>query len=113
MGIGQRQPIILRKVTVAIDPTTGRNVEAQDEDPTGIYKTWAEVTGSGGGRDYLNGQIGLTHTRDFLVRFRFDKFPNCEWKITYQGTPWTVSNIRRVDEKKFYWTFSATRKNDA
>ncbi len=111
MGIGQRQPIILSKIAVTID-SDGRNIEAQSDEPAGRYNAWAEITGTGGGRDSLGGQVSLSHTRDFLVRFRFDKFPNCEWKITYQGQSWTVSNIRKINEKHFYWQFTATRKSD-
>lgn len=107
MPIGTRKPVKLIQIAVTID-ADGRNIETTGQS----FQTWAEVTGTGGGRDYLNGQTQTSNTREFLIRFNFDYYPNADWKLQYQGNNWTISNLRRVDEKKFYWTFTATMKND-
>lgn len=107
MGIGQRKPVILQQIAVTVD-TDGRNIES-----TGIsFKTWAEITEPSAFRDYLAGQTQMGKSKRFLIRFRFDKYPNANWKIVYSGSEWTVSEIQKVQEKQFYWTFRATSKSD-
>lgn len=107
MGIGTRKPIILRQVVVTTS-ATGRNIES-----TGYsFKTWAEIRNPSGFRDYQNGQTQLGTTKRFLVRFRFNLYPNCDWKIHYSGVDWTVTDLQKVDEKRFYWQVTATSKGD-
>lgn len=107
MGIGQRKPVKLIQIAVTID-ADGRNIESNGQS----FETWAEVTGSGGGRSYADGQTQLDNTRSFLIRFNFSHYPQADWKIQYQGNEWTISNLRRVDENKFYWIFTATKRSD-
>jgi SPP1 family predicted phage head-tail adaptor len=108
MGIGQRFPVKLIQIAVAIDANTGRNIETE-----GIsFKTWAEITNPSNFRNYADGQTQLGKTKRFLIRFRFDKYPNADWKINYAGQLWTVSEIQKVSEKAFYWQFTATNKSD-
>lgn len=107
MGIGQRKQIKLQQITVA-RTDSGRNIEGEGDS----FTTWAEITNPSGGRDYLNGQTQLSSTKRFLVRFRFDKYPNVEWKLEYDKKYWTISDIQKVNEKNFYWQFTATSKND-
>lgn len=107
MSIGQRKPVILKQVLVTVD-ANGRNIESEGTS----FKTWAEITDPSAFRDYLNGQTQMGKTKRFLIRFKFDKYPSADWKIVYAGQEWTVSEIQKVDEKAFYWTFRATSKSD-
>lgn len=107
MGIGNRKQIRLSQVLVTVDGN-GRNIESVGAN----YSCWAEVTNPSGFRDYQNGQTQLGKTKRFLVRFRFDKFPNADWKIEYENKDWTVTEIQKSDEKNFYWQLTATSKSD-
>jgi SPP1 family predicted phage head-tail adaptor len=107
MGIGNRRPVKLIQILVAID-ATGRNIESAGDE----FQTWAEITEPSSFRDYQNGQTQMGSSKRFLIRFRFDQFPNADWKIVYGGKEWTVSEIQKVQEKQFYWTFRATSKSD-
>lgn len=107
MGIGQRKRVTLSQVLVTIDGN-GRNIESQGES----FKTWAEVTNPSGFRNYLNDQTQMGKTKQFLIRFKFDRFPNADWKIQYENKDWTVSELQKRDEKSFYWQLTATSKSD-
>lgn len=107
MGIGQRKQIRLQQVLVTQD-ADGRNTESSGA----AYSTWAEVENPSGFRDYSNGQTQLGSTKRFKVRFRFDKFPNCDWVVRYDNKDWTPSTIQKLDEKNFYWLITATSKSD-
>lgn len=104
MGIGARKPIEL--IMFAVSKTTAGNW-VTDENKGVSFKTWAEITNSGSSRNYAQ-QTQLEKTKRFLVRFRFDKYPNADWKIRYNGQDYTVSDIDKVDEKKFYWSILAS-----
>lgn len=105
MGIGKRKMIQL--VYVANEKAAAGNWV---QEPKEFYNTWAEISNPSGFRDYMNGQTQLGNTKRFLVRFRFDLFPGADWKVKYLSKEWTISEIQRVDEKKFYWTVRATSK---
>lgn len=105
MGIGQRKMIQL--VYVANEQAAAGNWVEQ---PKENYNTWAEISNPSGFRDYMNGQTQLGETKKFKVRFRFDLFPGADWKVKYMGKEWTVSEVQRDNEKKFYWLFRATSK---
>jgi len=107
MGIGQRKRITLSQVLVTQN-SDGENIESEGA----FFKAWAEVSNPSGFRDYINGQTQLGKTKTFLIRFRFDRYPNADWKIVYEGKQWTVSEISRVSEKNFYWQLTAVSKND-
>lgn len=107
MGIGQRQPIKLVQIAVTIIGN-GRNIESE-----GIsFQTWAEISNPSVFRDYLYGQTQMGKTKNFLVRFRFDKYPNADWKVIYNGVQWTISQIQKVNEKPFYWLLIGSNKSD-
>lgn len=103
MGIGQRKRVTLTTIAVTQDDN-GRNIESFGD----TYKVWAEVSNPSGFRQYLNGQTNLGKTKDFKLRFRFDKHPGADWKIIYEGKEWTVKEIQRKDEKNFYWFVTAS-----
>lgn len=108
MGIGLRRQIKLVQIVVTQD-TDGRNKEAEGDK----FGVWAEIKQKGGFRDYNLGQTQLGTTKEFLIRFRFNKYPNVNWKIVYQDHDWTISDINNVKEKRFYWSITATMKADA
>lgn len=107
MGIGQRKQVQLVQLLVAQD-TDGRNKE-QEGDKFGV---WAEISNPSGFRLYAQGQTQMGNTKNFLIRFRINKYPDCNWKIRYEGKDWTITNIEKVDEKRFYWQMTATAKSD-
>lgn len=107
MGVGQTLPVQLIKITNSKD-ADGRNQEGEET----IIDTWAEIKDPTGFRAYQNGQTQLGKTKDFFIRFQFAKNINCNWKIKYKNQYWTVSQILQVDEKRFYWRFTATTKGD-
>jgi SPP1 family predicted phage head-tail adaptor len=76
------------------------------------YGCWAEIADPSGFRVFENSQDKLGNTRSFKVRYRFDKFPNVTWKIRYDGKDWDISEIQKLDEKKFYYRITATAKHD-
>jgi SPP1 family predicted phage head-tail adaptor len=107
MGIGLRHQVQLVQILVAQD-TDGRNKEQEGDK----YGVWSEITQPSGFRDYQNGQTQMGNTKKFLIRFRFNKYPDCNWKIRYEGKDWTISNIQKQNEKRFYWSLTATAKSD-
>lgn len=107
MGIGQRRPIELVQIVSAKD-SAGRWQSSEGE----VFQTWADVASVSGFREYQVGQTQLGETKTFQVRFRFNKYPNCDWKVRYDGKVWTVSEIEKVNEKQFYWLLRATTRGD-
>lgn len=107
MGIGQRIKVQLVQILVGQDGE-GRNREQEGDK----YGVWAEINNPSGFRVYTAGQTQLGKTKDFLIRFRFDKHIDCNWKIRYEGKDWTVTEIQRRNEKRFYWQMTATSKSD-
>jgi SPP1 family predicted phage head-tail adaptor len=103
MGIGERKQIQLIQLTSSKGPEGNWNSEAGT--PT---NTWAEVTSVNQSRDYANGQTGISETKRFKVRFRYDKHPGVDWKIRYDSKDWTVSSVIRENEKSFYWIITAS-----
>lgn len=107
MGIG------LRKQVQIIPVTSEKNESGSWVETEGTKAgVWAEVTDPSGFRAYQNGQTQLGETKNFLIRYRFDRFPNCDWRLVYDGRRWTVSEIRKVDEKRFYYRLTATSKSN-
>ena len=107
-GIGTRRQIQLVQILVGQD-TDGQNIE-QEGDKFGV---WAQVENPSGFRQYLNGQTQMGKTKDFKIRFRFNKYPGANWKIRYEGKDWTITSVNKLDEKRFYWNMTATSKSDA
>lgn len=107
MGIGERKQVNLVQL-LSSKAANGNWVTTE-----GIrFSSWAEITNPSGFRDYQNGQTQLGTTKRFKIRFRFDQFPNCDWKINYDGRDWTISEKQKLDEKRFYWLITATSKAD-
>ena len=107
MGIGQRKQVQL------IQYTADKNIAGAWIEVAGTPRNlWAEISNPSGFRAYQNGQTQLGETKDFLIRFRFDLFPNCNWKIVYGGRRWTISENRAIAEKQFYYRLTATSKSD-
>lgn len=107
MGIGQRRQVKIIPYTNS-RATTGQNIETAGT----AIRVWAEVENPSGSRAYQNGQTQMGSTRDFTIRYRFDKSPDSNWKLVYDGRTWTISEIRKVDEKKFYYRLTATAKDN-
>ena len=107
MGIGQRRQVQL--VPMISTKNASGSWLTVEGDKVGV---WAEVTDPSGNRGYLNGQTQINSSKNFLIRFRFDKFPNCDWKIIYDGKQWTITERRKIDEKQFYWRIAANAKSD-
>lgn len=105
MGIGERKQVkLIQMITAKV--ADGNWVTTEGE----RFGAWAEISNPSGFRDYQNGQTQLGSTKKFLIRFRFDKYPDCDWKVRYDGKDWTISERRKVDEKRFYWLITATSK---
>lgn len=99
-----------KQVQLVFIPNEKADAGNWQEQPAQTYNRWAEITNPSGFRDYINGQTHLGQTKKFLIRFDFDLFPGADWKIRYSGKDWTISNIDKVDEKRFYWNVTAASK---
>jgi SPP1 family predicted phage head-tail adaptor len=108
MGIGSRQQVQLIQV-LTVKAAAGNWTENVEGLKFGV---WAEISNPSGFRDYQNGQTQLGTTKRFKIRFRFDKFPNADWKIRYDEKEWTISTKGKLDEKRFYWLITAQSKAD-
>lgn len=103
MGIGQQVKIQLIKKE-NIQGTDGRNNEVASQ----TYNLWAEVSSTSSFRSAEHSQTQIGSTKRFKLRYRFDRHPNCDWKVKYLGKDWTVTEISRADEKRFFWFITAT-----
>lgn len=108
MGIGVRKQVQLVQV-VSTKADTGNWTTNTEGLRFGV---WAEIGYPSGFRDYQNGQTQLGTTKRFKIRFRFDKYPNADWKVKYDGKDWTISEKQKLDEKRFYWLITAQSKAD-
>lgn len=89
---------------------TSQGSEGQWEQTPVTYNAWADISRPSGFRVYDHMTM-LGETRVFKVRFRFDIWPGADWKVRYLGRDWTLTSPpARVDEKKFWWEFTATTK---
>jgi len=68
-----------------------------------VYNFWAEPVKIGGSRSDTMGQTKLNSQVRFKIRFRPDWQINSAWKIIYLGQRFTITNIERIDEKRFNW----------
>lgn len=99
--IGNLKPIKLLKYTNSIDA----NGDASETVAT-TYKMWAEISDSGGGRTQSDGKTDLSDSKTFKIYFR-DYPINSNYKIEYFGQTYAISNVKRVDEKRFNWEITA------
>lgn len=64
---------------------------------------WAEVEDQGGNRSNDQGRSRLNKSMQFRIRFRPDWKLTGTWKIIYLGKRYTITNIERINEKRFNW----------
>lgn len=108
MGIGSMKQIKLVQL-LSVKGADGNWTTAVEGEKFGA---WADISNPSGSRDYDKGQTQISSTKRFKVRFRFDKYPNCDWKVVFDGKDWTISTREKVDEKRFYWLITAQAKSD-
>ena len=99
--IGNLKPIKLLKYTSTIDADGDAT-----ETVVTTYKMWAEITDDGGGRNQSNGKTELSDSKTFKIYFRgYNITP--DMRIEYFGQTYSISNAKRIDEKRFNWEISA------
>lgn len=64
---------------------------------------WAELVKTGGYRKDTAGQTKLVDGVQFKIRFRPDWKLKGSWKLKYLGKRYNITNIQRIDEKRFNW----------
>ena len=101
-GIGSLRMVKLWQYTAAPD-------ENGDQVETLVLKakTFAEVTDNGGSRGIDRGQVNLDSSKTFRIRYREDWNIKGSWRIQYLGKYYTVTNIERINEKRFNWLIRA------
>lgn len=95
--IGNTKPIKLVKYTSTID-NNGDATETVEV----IYKLWAEVTDEGGSRSQTDGRTESSDTKVFRINFRNYNI-NSNYNIIYFGQVYGISNVKRINEKRFTW----------
>ena len=99
--IGNLKPIKLLKYTNTINA----DGDATDTVAT-TYKMWAEVEDGGGSRTQADGRTDMSDTKTFKLPFRgYNITP--DYKIEYFGQTYSISAVRRIDEKRFNWEVTA------
>lgn len=74
------------------------------------FSMFAEIMDAGRGFRTYEAQTQLGMVRRFRVRFRFDLYPNGDWKIEFRGKVWTIMSFEQDQEKLFYWIITANHK---
>ena len=64
---------------------------------------WAEQIRTGGHRSDSNGQTKLNNSVRFKIRFRPDWKISGMWKLIYNGMRYSITDIKRVNERRFNW----------
>ena len=99
--IGNLKPIKLLKYTNTID------ADGDATDTVAVtYKMWAEISDEGGGRTQADGRTDMSDTKTFKLSFRGYNITS-DYKIEYFGQTYSISAVRRIDEKRFYWEVTA------
>lgn len=100
-GVGNYKPILLYRYTTSIDA-------AGDVSQSSIvYKMWAEISDFGGSRSQADGRTTLSTTKEFKIYFRKNLQPNADFKIQYYGQIYAITEIVRIDEKRFNFLIRA------
>lgn len=107
MSIGSRKQVEIRPYT-STKGAAGQN----EETPGTPVRVWAEVQSPSGSRSYEHGQTKIGNTRDFIIGYRFDRFPNSSWRIMYDGKLWTVDSIEKIEERRFFYRLNASAKGN-
>lgn len=93
--IGNLKPIKLYQYTETIDA----NGDAVEE-VANTYKMWAEVTDQGGTRGQQLGRTAMSDSKEFRIYFR-GYLVTGNYKIVYFGQTYAITNVQRVQEKRF------------
>jgi SPP1 family predicted phage head-tail adaptor len=100
--IGNTKPIKLIKYTQTIDAEGDAT-----ETIAASYKMWAEISEGGGGRSQADGKTEMSDTKTFRINFRnYNITP--DFRIEYFGQNYSISSVRRINEKRFNWELTAT-----
>jgi len=99
-GIGNLKPIKLFFYGTNID-ANGDAIETIET----TYKMWAEVADNGGSRTQSLGRTEMSDTKTFRVNFRGYLITG-NYKIKYFGQTYAVTNIERVDERRFNYVLT-------
>lgn len=99
-GIGTLKPIKLLVYGTNID-SNGDAVESIQM----TYKMWAEVADNGGSRTQSLGRTEMSETKTFRINFRGYLITG-NYKIKYFGQTYAITNIERVDEKRFNYVLT-------
>lgn len=94
-GIGNLKPIKLLLYGNTIDANGDSNETIQT-----TYKMWAEVSDNGGSKSQSNGRTEISDIKQFKVNFR-GYLINGNYKVVYFGQTYALTNIQRIDEKRF------------
>ena len=100
MAIGNLKPIKLIEYTEVIDAFGDAT-----ESVTNIYKMWAEVSDQGGTRGQEIGRTAMSDSKTFKVNFR-GYLITANYKIEYFGQTYAITNVQRVQEKRFNYILS-------
>lgn len=98
--IGNLKPIKLIQYTQTID----NNGDAE-ESVAVVYKMWAEVTDEGGSKSMEMGRTAMSDTKTFKINFR-NYLVTGDYKIQYFGQVYAITNIKRIQEKRFNYELS-------
>jgi hypothetical protein len=101
-GVGNYKPIQLVRYTITFNESGDPTQQAQ------YWNAWAEVSDNGGGRSQVDGRTTLSSSKTFKIWFRTNTILIGEWKILYFGDTYAITNIQRIDEKRFNLLVSAS-----
>jgi hypothetical protein len=99
--IGNLKPIKLIKYNQSFD-VYGDALEAVQT----TYKMWAEIEDSGGSKNQELGRTDMTDSKTFKINFR-GYLVTGDYKIQYFGQTYAVTNVQRIQEKRFNYLITA------
>lgn len=74
------------------------------------YQVFADLIAPSSAFRSYDAQTQLGQVKTFYIRFRFDLYPDGDWKIEYAGKEWTVRSIVRDQDRRFFWIVTANYK---
>lgn len=99
--IGNLKPIKLIQYNQSFD-VYGDAIEAANT----TYKMWAEVEDNGGSKNQELGRTDMTDSKTFKINFR-GYLVTGDYKIQYFGQTYAVTNVQRIQEKRFNYLLTA------
>lgn len=99
--IGNLKPIKLIQYNQSFD-VYGDAIEAANT----TYKMWAEVDDNGGSKNQELGRTDMTDSKTFKINFR-GYLVTGDYKIQYFGQTYAVTNVQRIQEKRFNYLLTA------